>query len=201
MNIPDEGTIREYYELRKQLADFTKEMRTTISDPEHSLPFMQPGRLVQVQYMDYDFGWGAVVNFKPRRTPKNSSEDLIPQHRYVVDMLLKVANEDSVGTKTHTELPSGVRPPKDGEKSHVEVVPVMLSCIQAISHIRIYLPKELQTVDARNSVKKALGEVQKRFPDGIPLLDPIENMRIEKDSFKRLLRVSKIAAFNSKWAI
>jgi ATP-dependent RNA helicase DOB1 len=39
-------------------------------------------------------------------------------------------------------------------------------------------------------VKKALDEVAKRFPDGLALLDPIENMGIKDDSFKKLLRVS-----------
>jgi ATP-dependent RNA helicase DOB1 len=48
----------------------------------------------------------------------------------------------------------------------------------------------LHTTDSRNSVGKALEEVQKRFPDGIALLDPIENMGIRDDSFKKLLRVS-----------
>lgn len=189
MNIPDEGTIREYYDLRKQLANFTEDMQTVISHPNYSLPFMQPGRLVQIKYGDYDFGWGAVVNFKQRKTPKNSTEELSPHQSYVVDVLLKIADGSSVGTKTHQDLPSGVRPPKDGEKARVEVVPVVLSCIQAIAHIRIFLPKELHTVDSKNTVGKALDEVKKRFPDGIAVLDPIENMGIKDDSFKKLLRV------------
>ncbi|KAL1968827.1 hypothetical protein VTN77DRAFT_1188 [Rasamsonia byssochlamydoides] len=196
MNIPDEGTIREYYDLRKQLANFTQDMQTVISHPNYSLPFLQPGRLVQIKYLDYDFGWGAVVNFKQRKTPKSSTEELTPHQSYVVDVLLKIADGPSVGTKTHTDLPSGVRPPKDGEKVRVEVVPVLLSCIQAISHIRIFLPKEVQTVDSRNSVKRALEEVQRRFPDGIALLDPIENMGIKDESFKKLLR--KIEVLESR---
>lgn len=189
MNIPDEGTVREYYDLRKQLANFTQDMQTVISHPSYCLPFLQPGRLVQIKYLDHDFGWGVVVNFKQRKAPRNATEEFTPHQSYVVDVLLKIADGSSVGTKTHTDLPSGVRPPKDGEKVRVEVVPVLLSCIQAISHIRIFLPKEVQTVDSRNTVKKALEEVQRRFPDGIALLDPIENMGIKDDSFKKLLRV------------
>ena len=67
MNIPDEGIISEYYELRKQLAEFTEDMQAVISQPNYCLPFMQPGRLVQIKYMDYNFGWGAIVNFKQRK--------------------------------------------------------------------------------------------------------------------------------------
>ena len=31
-------------------------------------------------------------------------------------------------------------------------------------------------------------EVQKRFPDGLPLLDPIEDMNIKNDNLKKLVR-------------
>jgi ATP-dependent RNA helicase DOB1 len=33
-------------------------------------------------------------------------------------------------------------------------------------------------------------EVKKRFPEGIPQLDPIENMGIKDEGFKKLVRVS-----------
>ena len=158
MNIPDERIISEYYELRKQL---TEDMQAVISQPNYCLPFMmQPGRLVQIKYMGYNFGWGAVVNFKQRRPPINSSEKLAPHQSYVVDVLLKIATGSLVGAKTHKDLPSDVRPPKDSENSRIEIVPVVLSRIQAISHIRIFLPRELQTIDSRNTIGKALEEVQ-----------------------------------------
>lgn len=196
MNIPDEGTIREYYELRKQLAGFTENMQDVISHPNYCLSFIQPGRLVQIKHGDYDFGWGMVVNYKERRSPKNSTEEIEAHQKYVVDVLLKVAKGTSAGTKTHQDLPKGVRPPEDEEESRMEVVPVVLSCIKAIAHIRLHPPKELQSPDSRNGVGKSLAEVQKRFPDGIPLLDPIENMGIKDDSFKKLLR--KIEVLESR---
>jgi ATP-dependent RNA helicase DOB1 len=71
----------------------------------------------------------------------------------------------------------------------MEVVPVVLNCIESIGHLRIFLPTELKSPEQKNNVRKALDEVKKRFPDGIAILDPIENMNIKDDSFKRLLRV------------
>jgi ATP-dependent RNA helicase DOB1 len=189
INIQDEATIREYYELRKNLATFTSDMQTVISHPDYCLPFLQPGRLVHVKFGDYDFGWGAVVTYKSRKT-KNPNEELEAHQKFIVDVLLETAEGASTATRTHTDLPSGVRPPQEGEKCQLAVVPVLLSCVQALSHVRIFLPKEVQTTDSRNSVKRALQEVKKRFPDGVALLDPIENMNIKDDSFKKLLRVS-----------
>jgi ATP-dependent RNA helicase DOB1 len=192
MVIEDEGTIREYYDLRKQLDAFAEDVQTVISHPNYALPFFQSGRLVQIKDKDQDFGWGAIVKFSKRQPPKNSTEEIPPHKSYIVDVLLKIADGPSVGTKTFQDLPPGVRPAKEGEKFRMEVVPVAIGCIHAFAHLRIFLPKDLTSVDSRNGVKRALDEVAKRFPDGFALLDPIENMGIKDESFKKLLRVSRI---------
>lgn len=191
MNIPDEGTIREYYDLRKQLDSFSEEMQIVTSHPNYSIKFMQPGRLVHIKHKENDFGWGVVVNYKERKTSKNSTEELEPHQKYIVDVLLKVPEGTSVGTKTFQDLPAGVRPPKEGEKCNMEVVPVMVSCLQGIGHFRLMLPKELHSADSRNGVMKTLNETKRRFPDGVPVLDPIENMGIKDEKFRKLLRVSR----------
>ena len=189
LQIPDEGVVREYYDLRKSLDTLTKDMREVITHPNYCLQFMQSGRLVRVKYGDYDFNWGAVVNFTPRKLSKGQDpKEMRPQESYVIDVLLQVASDVSVGSQTTTDLPPGVRPPSSGEKGKMEVVPVLLSCIDSIGHLRIFLPKDLRTAEDRNSVRKALEEVKRRFPDGIAILDPIENMGITDDSFKKLLR-------------
>ena len=191
IEIADEGTIREYYDLRKQLATYTKDMRDVINHPNYCLQFMQSGRLVKIKYKDYDFGWGAVVNFTPRKPNRDEKvEDISPQESFVLDVLLQVADTSSNGTRAHQELPPGVRPANDGEKAKMEVVPILLSCVESIGHIRIFLPNDLKTPDQRNTVRKSLDEVKRRFPDGIAVLDPIENMGITDASFKKLLRVS-----------
>ena len=167
-------------------------MRDVINHPNYSLQFMQPGRLVKVRYKDYDFGWGAVVNYSQRRPAKGQkAEEFSPQHTYIIDVLLSVSDSTSVGTQTHQDLPQDVAPPLEGEKGRMEVIPVLLSCVESIGHIRVFLPKDLKSADQRNTVRKALEEVKKRFPDGIAVLDPIENMGITDDSFKKLLRVSQ----------
>lgn len=191
VEIADESVIKEYYELRQQLSTYTKDMREVINHPSYCLQFMQPGRLVSIKYMDYDFGWGAVVNYTKRRPAKGQQEqDIPPQQSYVIDVLLTVSDTTSVGTQTHQELPPGVKPPLEGEKGKMEVVPVLLSCIESIGHVRVFLPKDLKSAEQRNTVRKSLEEVRKRFPDGVAILDPIENMGITDDSFRKLLRVS-----------
>lgn len=187
MTITDEATVKDYYNLRQQLNTHTQDMRDVIMHPNYCLQFLQHGRIVKIKFKDWDFGWGAVVNVTMRKA--NKGEVLAPQQSYVVDVLLPVASNAKFAPQANDGLPAGVRPPGDGDKGKMEVVPVLLSCIESIGHLRVFLPNELKSTEQRNNVRKAIEEVKKRFPDGIAILDPIENMGIRDDSFKKLLRV------------
>jgi ATP-dependent RNA helicase DOB1 len=189
-NIVDEPAIKDYYNLRQQLDTHTKDMRDVIMQPNYCLQFLQGGRLVKIKFKDYDFGWGAVVAYTPRKA--NKGEVLPPQESYIVDVLLPVSSDTKFVPAVNDGLPPGVRPPAAGDKGKMEVVPVVLNCIESIGHLRVFLPNELKSTEQRNNVRKALNEVKKRFPDGIAILDPIENMNIKDDSFKRLLRVGSV---------
>ena len=189
-DIADESMVRDCYDLRQQLKTYTKDMRDVINHPNYSLQFMQSGRLVKVKHQETDFGWGAVVNFTAVKPGKGQSQEaMIPQESYVIDVLLQVADSSPNGFKAYQEPSQGIRPPVEGEKGKMEVVPVLLSAIESIGHIRLYLPSDLKSADQRNNVRKSLEEVKRRFPDGIAVLDPIENMGITDASFKKLLRV------------
>lgn len=125
---------------------------------------------------------------KPRQT---SAEEFPPQQSYVIDVLINVSLDAATVMKVDKDLPAGVRPPEPGEPGRMEVVPVLLSCLESIAPVRIFLPKDMKSQDQRNAARKNISEVKKRFPDGIPVLDPIENMNITDESFKKLLRVSR----------
>ncbi|KAJ5426838.1 hypothetical protein N7465_001908 [Penicillium sp. CMV-2018d] len=196
MIISDEGTIREYYDLRKQLDAFAEDVQHVITHPNYSLTFIHPGRLIHVKYKDADFGWGVVINQKKRKQASNDTEKVTPHQSHIVDVLMRTTEGSSIGTKSFQDLPPGVHPAKEGEPSRCEVIPIVLSCITEISHIRIMLPKDITSPGSRNDVMKSVGEVKRRFPDGVPLLDPIENMQIKDESFKKLLR--KIEVLESR---
>ena len=66
---------------------------------------------------------------------------------------------------------------------------MLLKHITKMSSIRLYLPKDLRSSDNRFSVGKSIQEVIRRFPDGVPLLDPIEDMNIKDEQFKKIIKV------------
>lgn len=192
-HIEDEEAIKEYYDLRQQLDNYSKDMQEVITHPSYCLAFLQPGRLIRVKYGEHDFGWGVVVDFSQRRPARGQAvADMKPHQQYIVDTLLVLASDSSVGGRQDQDLPPGIAPPKGNDKGKLDIVPVLLSCIQQIGHLRVFLPKNVQSSEQRLTVRKALDEVKRRFPDGIAVLDPIENMGIVDDSFKKLLRVSYI---------
>ena len=120
-----------------------------------------------------------------------SMDDLPPHEQYVLDVLLNCATGTVIpkDQKNVTATPGGVTPCAPGQKGLPLVVPVLLTTIEGISHIRIFLPKDLRQDQARETVWKSVLEVQRRFPDGIALLDPIQNMDIKDDKFKALVKV------------
>lgn len=53
-------------------------------------------------------------------------------------------------------------------------VPVRMPLICAISTLRVAAPRDLRPPEARQSVLMAVQELERRFPDGFPKLDPVE---------------------------
>lgn len=68
--------------------------------------------------------------------------------------------------------------------------------VNKISAVRLYMPSDLRSRDNRQSVLKSIQEVQKRFPHGLPLLDPIKDMGIKDPQLKEV--VQKIEAFEER---
>ncbi|KAI1269354.1 rRNA-processing arch domain-containing protein [Xylariaceae sp. FL1019] len=204
MTIPDEAIVKDYWGLRQQITTYTKDMLTVIQHPTHCLEYLQPGRLIQIAdpKSGKDFGWGVVLNFTKRKEPKFGEKEYEPQESYFIDVFLRLdPGCDPFGpANSSTAMPAGARPSDPNSASIFEAVPCMLTCIKALSQIRVFVPKDMKSRSdvegARETLLKALKEVERRFPDGLPLLDPIENMSITDDSFKKLLR--KIEVLESR---
>lgn len=56
IKIEREDEISEYYELRQVLKEKADDFRSVITHPTYSLPFIQPGRLVEIKDGEKDYG-------------------------------------------------------------------------------------------------------------------------------------------------
>ncbi|WAR23229.1 MTREX-like protein [Mya arenaria] len=187
--VPNEDQVSTYYKIRQQLNHLGRELLTYIQKPQYILPFLQPGRLVHVKNGEDDFGWTMVVNFQKKANQSKTSDE---GPVYVCEVLANLT-KDSARSRNSALIKPQQPPSTLGE---MQVIPVMLHLIHEISAVRLYLPKDLRPLDNRQSVGKSIQEVQKRFPDGLPLLDPVEDMGIKEKSMKDV--VKKIEAFEHR---
>ncbi|XP_005095875.3 exosome RNA helicase MTR4 [Aplysia californica] len=189
LSIEDEESVSAYYRIRQQLATLTREVKHYILKPTYLLPFLQPGRVVKVQNGDLDFGWGVVLNFHKKMDQSAATDET--GTLYVVEVLLNLTKE-SVKSRNASDI----QPCPKGEKGEMQVVPILTRLIDAISAIRLYIPNDLRSSDSRFLVLKSLQEVEKRFTDGLPLLDPIEDMGIKDKGL--LESIKKTQAFEQR---
>jgi len=136
--------------------------------------------LVKIKTQGKDFGWGCVINFQKKLATNNKKGEAVPTDKevgkYIVDILLYC----DPNSKTPEPCPNG-------QKGEMQVVPSILSSIEKISSLRVYIPKDIRGTDSRQSVYKSIQEVKNRFKGNIPLLDPIVDMSIEDEAFKKLI--------------
>ncbi|GFN96742.1 superkiller viralicidic activity 2-like 2 [Plakobranchus ocellatus] len=184
LSIEDEDSVSAYYRIRQQLDVLGRELRHFILKPSYLLPFLQPGRVVKVKNGDLDFGWGVVLNFHKKMDQTAATEE--SGTLYVVEVLLNLSRE-SVRHRNAADI----KPCPPNEKGEMQVVPILTRLIDAISAIRLYIPNDLRSTDSRSLVLKSLQEVQKRFSDGLPLLDPIEDMGIKEKTLTDTIKVAK----------
>ncbi|ANB11452.1 ATP-dependent RNA helicase MTR4 [Sugiyamaella lignohabitans] len=203
--IEDEASVKEYYDVRQQLARYKDDIRHVVTYPSHCLNFLQSGRLVHISVKSatgkdkdkpaLDFGWGSIVSFSKRKPPPGKKDIKYTDHEsYIVDVVLWVAATSPVHLirRNDPQIVEGIRPAIGDEPGRAEIIPVTLDSIVEFANLRTYLPKDLTAVQQRATVHKNVEEIKRRFPDGIPLLDPIENMKIKDDSFLRLIRKTEV---------
>ncbi|KAJ8652675.1 hypothetical protein O0I10_011682 [Lichtheimia ornata] len=191
IKLDDEEDIASYYELRKQIDILAEGVREMMNDPVYCLQFMQPGRLVRVRHLDMEFGWGIIVGYrhKERKGSESTAEE------YLLDVLLYCDKSSSL-SKGAGGKAVGIKPALSEYNGTPLVVPVSLSSLDGISHVCLALPNRLKSPENRETAHKMILDVQNRFHNRIPLVDPIRNMNITDPRFKDL--IEKIFTLESK---
>ena len=126
---------------------------------------------------------------------QNQEADFSPQESFIIDVAMWLDASCDVfknGSRIkHTDFaafapgPAGI----NAKEGRMEVVPVTMATLDALSSLRVQVPKDLKSIDQRLDLRKTVEETKRRFPDGIPLLDPVRNMHIKDDSFRNLVKV------------
>ncbi|KAJ1469729.1 Skiv2l2 protein [Baffinella frigidus] len=70
----------------------------------------------------------------------------------------------------------------------MQVIEMPIDLLQEISSIRVHVPQDLRSSDARRQVAKTVQVVHERFEKGIPVLDPADDLRITDESYHKIAR-------------
>jgi ATP-dependent RNA helicase DOB1 len=208
----DVAAVAEYYGLDRQLLLTQRKMMKIQRRPEHILPFVQSsGRLIDVTIDGENFGWGIIVRYKRKAgtgTSGSAGQMALnadgPLHN--IDVLLicvdrhfddsspiaEARREEDLanlgllwrGTARHCRPASS----KDGpDVASMREFTIGLENIDRISAVRLFVPQDAKPMEARRNIMKSLNEVKRRFPEGLPLLDPVKDLKINVGEFNKLL--------------
>ncbi|KAL3664825.1 hypothetical protein V7S43_010005 [Phytophthora oleae] len=199
--IKNEEEVAQYYYQSRSLVRLKEEFLAIRNKPDYVVRFLNGGRLVKLYCPDSDDGvtkpkwdWGVIVNF----TTKNASDSTSATPDTIVHVLLNcmVSNKDaksndatngSATSELPTPAPENMMGISTSAKYEMKICPVPLEMLNLISSLRVYIPKDLRTLESRQAVGKSVKEVIRRFPQGVPLLDPRDDMDIQDEQFTRVI--------------
>jgi len=218
-NAKDEELAGEYFRMERQLDASRRGMMRIVRKPDNILPFVQKaGRLLDVTIDGENYGWGCLISYRRRAgmdtagsAGKAAREISEPQH--TLEVLLpcvdrhfderdgkalddKEREEDASnqgllwrGTAKHCRP---VLPITDDPKlSSMRQFTITFDDVDRISAVRIHVGQQNKSPESRAAVMHSVKEVQKRFPAGVPLLDPVRDLKIQSDDFRKLLERAK----------
>ena len=201
--------VAQYYQMDQQLLVTRKKMMAIVRKPEHILKFLQKsGRFLDTSIDGEAYGWGALVSSQKKvgtgtagSAGKLAEETNEPT--WSLDVLLFCVDRhfdsaDSKGKGEDAENASMLwrgtsrhcRPalPSDDPKLvSMRLFTVGLDSIDRISAVKLFIPSDVHPPEARKTVGFSVKEVHKRFPDGIPLLDPVKDLGVNEGEFKTLM--------------
>lgn len=179
-NFNVDEVVADYYFLTKELEKRRGELRRLVTMPEHIVPFLNPGRLVHMKDGDTDWGWGILVAAGRKKIPAQQGEE-DSEPLWVLEVFLPT--EPGTFEKN--------RPcPPTGSKSEGQVLAMNLPLVHQISKIRSNMPDgDAKSEESRRALLKTLNTIKahKKFKDGIPALDPVNEMNIKGDDVTELL--------------
>ncbi|XP_027113303.1 DExH-box ATP-dependent RNA helicase DExH9 isoform X1 [Coffea arabica] len=193
--LEEEDSLENYYSLLQQFKSLKKDVRDIVLSPKYCLPFLQPGRLVSIQLIKVDDNlpsfsvkddvtWGVIINFERIKGLSEDDTNKKPEDAsYTVDILTRcTVHKDEAGKRTISIVP--LKDP--GEPA---VVSLPISQIDSLSSVRLVIPKDLLPVEARENTLKKVSEVLSRFAkDGLPQLDPEDDMKVQSSSYRKAVR-------------
>lgn len=207
---PEEAElVSQYYSMDQQLVLTQRKITKVLQKPEYILKFLQPGRLVNVTVDDDQYGWGVLVSYKKKQGTGSGGDagrlaSLSGGPEYSVDIILACVDRhfDAGNLKGKDEdvenssllwrgTNRSCRPVTDDDDKKLvswRIFTVGLDNLDRLSAIKLVMPQDCTTPEARNKVGLLFKTAMNRFTDGLQLLDPVIDLGINDDEFQTFLK-------------
>ncbi|KAF9620370.1 hypothetical protein IFM89_011105 [Coptis chinensis] len=161
--IEEEESLNDYYHLLREYHKLKKKIRDISFSPRYCLPFLQPAWLVCIQCTRTD------------DTPAFSTEDEVTCGVIINFERLKGLSEALLACVSFLLL--------------IYCYLFSFEQIASLSSVRIIIPKDLLPFEARENTLKKVSEVLSRYSkEGIPLLDPEDDLKVQNNDYKKKAR-------------
>ncbi|KAL3313425.1 Exosome RNA helicase MTR4 [Cichlidogyrus casuarinus] len=110
---------------------------------------------------------------------------------------VELCEEDMDVVVVEEEEPvAGTSAEEQPAKRTAEILPSKCNCIKAISAVRVLVPKDLRSSEARENCIKTIDRVKEKMGGSLPDLDPIKDMKITEPKFVEIYE--KLEAFKQR---
>eukprot|EP00397_Hematodinium_sp_SG-2012_P008434 GEMP01008494.1.p1 GENE.GEMP01008494.1~~GEMP01008494.1.p1 ORF type:complete len:1009 (+),score=176.13 GEMP01008494.1:21-3047(+) len=171
----------KYYFAQRQVEHNRITLKNLFRSPQYIVPFFNAGRMVYLVDGEVVWGWSVLINTTAKKNKENKENSENEEHKI---WLLDVFVETEPGT-----FPHDPKPPT-GDAREGQILNVPLCFVDNISTVRVNLPKELKSAEARRLFVVQLNAIRKHdnFVDGLPELDLVKQMKLPKNTVNKLQR-------------
>ncbi|OQV13156.1 Superkiller viralicidic activity 2-like 2 [Hypsibius exemplaris] len=186
--IPRPEDLNQYFRISDEVKKLATAIHDIIITEKNVLPWLTTGRLIRLKHNNMDFGWCPILQYKKtkgdkKKEKRGENSDIA----LIVGLPVNdAANLDNVESLQYLQ-PVAVAAAKD-----MLIIRANLGAIQTLSTLKLYIPDDLSTKDGRQTLLKSLKEVCRRFPAGMPPLDPITHMKIKDADFEKSVKMLTI---------
>lgn len=163
--IDNEKTVYTLYQMTQAAMKLNQEIHSVEMTPKFILPFIQNGRLIHVKEGKNDFGWGVIVGYSKNKDAKEGAIET----KYIIDVLIRCSERSTL---------NALIPCETGKVAKLQVTQIFMNCIEDLSSIRVFMPKDLRPAANRTTVENSINEVLRRYNNKVPCLDPFKDLKV-----------------------
>lgn len=183
--VPKPEDLTQYFKISDEVKKIAEKIHSIVIEEKNVLPWLSPGRLVRLRHNNMDFGWCPILQYKKSKAEKKKEQK---GEAPTISLVVGLPVPDSSKLDSSDGL-ANLKPVTVNLAQDILVVRTTLTAVQTLSTLKIYLPEDLSVKEGRIKLLKSLKEVARRFPDGIPPLDPITHMKIKDNDFQQSVKM------------